>query len=464
MLKKELAETIPTIDTSLIEIIKISDSLKNEIRDFLDISQIDIPTIVFTGSDTELATVFENLNRGGKKLSKYQVFAAQWYKYNVLLSGEYYNLELLERTINWYEILENERGIEIENFNPDLMRENSEINIAELCFSFGKIIIEETPVFWNNSTDDTANEIGYSTMAIILGVKNKDLSSIIDKKNREFFKDANLIEGVIKSAITIYKDLNKYFKKYLHNPGDIDSFRYSLGTNFQILSYFASLWNTRYDLNLTSLTLQTKHSSAKDYDRIKKHLLKWYVYDTVEGNWSGSGDSKLDQIAIEFNNKYLNDISSENLNNSLMKWYDEQLQKKSINFEPVAKMLYTINASFDSNLYNSAEYDLEHVIPRKLISKASSQALISGGTLGNLMFLEKNVNRGKKEQFMYDYVNDDISDIKEEFIDLNFYPQKKSLIDVKIEIEKNTNDFSNTQAIIKNRGNSIINALVKNLG
>lgn len=464
-LLENLSDLSTAINNNMREILDIQDDLSSLIKDYLDISQIDIPTIIFTGSDTELATVFENLNRGGKKLSKYQVFAAQWYKYEVTLSIDLpNNIELLNRTITWYEKLEDDRGIEIENFDPDKMRDEAKINIAELCFVFGQMILENTPVFWKGAKDDTANEIGYSTMAIILGIKNKDLSTIIAEANLPLFNNPKLLEETIKSVLTIYRDINALFQNYLHTPGNLTDFKHALGTNFQILSFFASLWNARYELNPSRTSLQTKRGSNKDCNLIKSNLLKWYISDIIEGYWSGTGDSKLDLVAIEKNNKYLNTVPTENINNSLKKWYDEQLQKRSINFEATAKMLYTINASFDSTSYTGTNYDLEHVIPKKLINQITSKALISGGTLGNLMFLDSSTNRAKKEQFLYNYVNDDAYELKKEFIDLNFYPSKKSLINAKIELEAKGNDYSNTQSLIKTRGNDIINSLVKNLG
>lgn len=463
-LKENLVGIEKIVTRHLEGIMNIRDNLVNTLKSYLDIAQIDIPTIVFTGSDTELATVFENLNRGGKKLSKYQVFAAQWYKYEITLSDSPCNKEILDRTISWYESLENERGIEIENFDPDKMREDARINIAELCFAFGQMILDVMPVFWSNDTVDTANEIGYSTMAIILGIKNKDLSTIIEEKNRILFEKPELIEAIIDSALIIYKDINNVFQKYLHMPNEPTNFKNSLGTNFQILSFFAALWNARKEVNKSRLTLQSIPNSSREYDFIRNNLLKWYIYDIVEGNWSGSGDSKLDQIAIGKINKYLHEVASEQLSNSLMKWYDNQLQKRSINFEPIAKMIYTINASFDSNWYGASKCDLEHVIPRKLIQKTANNVIISGGTLGNLMFLDSSINRAKKEKFMYTYINNDAFKVNQEFIDLHFYPQKKNLIAVKIELESTGNDYSNTQAVIKNRGNDIITALVKQLG
>ncbi|MGV3085277.1 DUF262 domain-containing protein [Enterococcus dispar] len=464
-LKSDFETENINFDDKVIEILKIQDKIINEVDGYLNIYEIDIPTIVFTGSDTELATVFENLNRGGKKLSKYQVFAAQWYKYSVELSDKNYARMLLEKTIGWYEALVEERGIEIENFDPKDMKENAEINIAELCFAFGKMILETVPVFWNLKNDDLANEIGYSTMAIMLKIRNKDLSTIISEENRRLFDDPEMLEALLHSSLEIYKDINKLFQKYLHVPGDQNNFQYSIGSNFQILSFFAAFWQKRYSLDKKCRKLQTNSRSKKESRVIRKNLIKWYIYDILEGNWSGSGDSKLDQIAIENNNKYLKTVSADMLNDSMQKWYEEQLQKRSINFEPVAKMLYTIYASFNSNLYESEKFDLEHVIPKKLINKIPNSYTISGGTLGNLMFLNSSINRGKKELFIYDFIDDSVFTVNLNLIgNRDCYPSESQLRDVQIEIEKQGNDYSNTQSVIKNRGNSIINSLVANLG
>ena len=257
-LKEKLPELTDTINEHHEQILEYSFTITKSIQNYLDVSKIEIPTIYFTGSDTELATVFENLNRGGKKLSKYQVFAAQWHKYEVDLSDKPYNQELLKRTISWYEFLEKERAIEIENFDPDKMIEDRKINVAELCFSFGKMILDTMPVFWDKNNDDTANEIGYSSMAIILGIRNKELSDIIADENKTLFCDSNIIEQIIDNALNIYKDINVYFQHYLHTPGDLNNFKYSLGSNFQILSFFGALWTTRFDLNKHRKTVQTK--------------------------------------------------------------------------------------------------------------------------------------------------------------------------------------------------------------
>jgi len=120
----------------------ITNKLFNKIDNHLNVNNLPIPTITFTGEVEELATVFENLNRGGKKLSKYQVFAAQWSKHEIILSNDNINKRILEITIKRYEDLIESRNVEINNFSRDDMMENKTINIAEFCYSLGYLILE----------------------------------------------------------------------------------------------------------------------------------------------------------------------------------------------------------------------------------------------------------------------------------------------------------------------------------
>ncbi|MGT2341328.1 hypothetical protein ACVPOQ_10725 [Staphylococcus aureus] len=62
----------------------------------LDISNVRIPCIFFEEKTDELAEVFQRLNSGGKKLSKYQVFAAHWDRYEVELGDLKYSDERLK--------------------------------------------------------------------------------------------------------------------------------------------------------------------------------------------------------------------------------------------------------------------------------------------------------------------------------------------------------------------------------
>ena len=109
------------IASVMLDLVEIFESLKDTIDNYLDISQLSIPTITFTGEETQLATVFENLNRGGVKLSKYQVFAAQWSQYIIKLSEKENNKKLLNKTIEMYDKLTEDRDIKGTSNNYQLI-------------------------------------------------------------------------------------------------------------------------------------------------------------------------------------------------------------------------------------------------------------------------------------------------------------------------------------------------------
>lgn len=127
----------------------------------------------FDGDESELAEVFENLNRGGQKLTKYQVFSAQWSSTQVHLVKCLNSLRIMNSIIDKYNALNDQRKIEIKDFDEKELRSSNMINLAELCYALGKIIIETTEVFWGNVkfSEDLANELGYSWFGAILGVK-----------------------------------------------------------------------------------------------------------------------------------------------------------------------------------------------------------------------------------------------------------------------------------------------------
>ena len=54
-------------------------------KDEISIAYLNIPAIIFDGETSELPEIFQMLNTGGTKLTKYEVFSSSWS--NVLLSN-----------------------------------------------------------------------------------------------------------------------------------------------------------------------------------------------------------------------------------------------------------------------------------------------------------------------------------------------------------------------------------------
>jgi Protein of unknown function DUF262. len=461
ILKTELEEYPTIIEDEWKRLSEIHDIIIKTLNSFLDIDKIKIPTIEFTGRVSDLATVFENLNRGGKKLSKYQVFAAQWSKYILKLSDLNYNREILRLTIQRYNDLTVKREIEIEDYDEDKMLADKEVNMAEFCYAYGKLISKEMPVFWDEDNEDQCNQIGYSTLAIVFAKSNKDLHELID--HFETLNSPGLIENLVIQTLGIFHDINSVFRNRFELPGALENnyFGGSVGTDFQLLSFFGSLWNIKYGNIKENKQLTPKPKHRLDYERVEKNLLVYYIFDVVSSKWGGSGDTKLDKIVLENEDPYKYSLSKDKFEAQLLNWHDDIVQKNSLNFEKVSRMLYTVLCSFYKNNFDQKKYDCEHIIPKSHLKKINNFT-IPGGSIGNLMYLDINNNRAKGDLSLYDQLKPG-QKIDGDYFSFQDYPSKEQFENIRRELQSNSNDYSTVVSTIKNRGKDIINDLIYKL-
>lgn len=430
-------------------------------KEYLDINEIVIPCIEFIGDQSELAEVFENLNRGGKKLSKYQVFAAQWSNSQISLGREVNSTNVLDRVIERYTRLNETRQIEIKDFDENSMRNERNINLSELCYALGVLIVEELSVFFGKGgkdNEDLANEIGYSTMGILMSVPNNQLHKVINKE--EFFVEPQVVEDLMAKTLDVYRSINSNFEKYLIMPGNNTKFQSKEKTNFQIMSYFASLWITRFEIDFDNRNIKTNSNYRSKYNDIINNFIKYYIFDIVNSNWRGSGDSSLNAIYIQRNNKYATTLEKDKLSANLFEWYDEVLSKSSIRLEGVSKTLLTIHNSFNRNYYSADKYDFEHIVAQKKLRPLYKEHGIPGGSLGNIMFMDQSVNRSKKDDNLYTARKEGYK-VDEEYLKMVDYPGEIRLS--KIENDLNIKESQSTKELIKSRGQGILNSLIDNI-
>ncbi|TFB19576.1 DUF262 domain-containing protein [Filobacillus milosensis] len=454
---------IGDLDPSL-KLIDLQGEIEDTVNKTVNIKDLDIPCIEFEGDESELAEVFQNLNTGGKKLTKYQVFAAQWSKYQIQLNDSKYNAMLLNEVIDRYkDLLANRRDISIEGFDVEEMENSKTINLSELCYALGKIITDLSPVFWskNKGNEELANEIGYSTIGIVLGVSNNKLHEIINYK--EFFDDPNTIEEMVSQILSIFNELNNYFGRYLSHPGTTKIvYENKAITNFQVLSFFASLWSIKIDVDNEFNTISQKNNYRRSYDSAKKNFIHYLVRDVVVSRWSGTGDRKLNDIYINKNNRYKNKISKKSFEFELSQWLNEDLANSSIQFNNVSKLILTVAYSNNSHDFESSNYHLEHVIPKYYLKEKYklTNPVIPAGNLGNMMFLSDSVNTSKRQLTLYEVIQEGHA-IKDKFIDLSYYPSEQRINKVIQELEKN--NTHDALQLIKDRATSIINKLIDSL-
>lgn len=457
----QISGPIPGIESLERYITNLQSKIINFSKEYLDINEIVIPCIEFIGDQSELAEVFENLNRGGKKLSKYQVFAAQWSNSEIMLAKEKNSANVLDRVIERYTKLNETRQIEIKDFDENLMRNERKINLSELCYAIGVLIVEELSVFFGKDgkdKEDLANEIGYSTMGILMNVPNNQLHKVINKE--DFFVEPQVVEELIGKTLDVYKNINSNFEKYLVMPGNTTKFQSKEKTSFQIMSFFAALWITRFEVDFDEKSIKTNSNYRSKYNDIINNFIKYYILDIVNRNWRGSGDSSLNAIYIQKNNKYATTLERDKLSANLFEWYDETLNKSSIRLEGVSKTLLTIHNSFNRNYYSADKYDFEHIVAQKKLRTLYKEHEIPGGSLGNIMFMDQGVNRSKKDDNLYTAKKEGYK-IDEDYLKMVDYPSENRLS--KIENDLNTKESKSTKEFIRSRGQAILNSLIDNI-
>lgn len=468
-LAKNIVNKFPALDDIDIrdEINQIQYDVILHFNNQLDISNVKIPCIFFEGEETELAEVFQRLNSGGKKISKYQVFAAHWDRYDIELGDKPISNQILFNVVERYEKLNSERGVLIENFDSKEMENSKIINLAELCYGLGKIIADELYAFFDKSTEDICNELGFQTMLIVFDIPTNKMNELPNKY--KYLKNKNNIEELFSNILKIYKIINNKFKESFsmvvssrQNKYETKSF-----TRLQIMSFFSSLWIASYNIELNeqknSFNIVPKKSSKKKQKEILSNIVIYAIYDVIRKYWSGTGDRKLMDIYISHNNRYLKNLPKEVFRNELLRWNDENTNKPSINIQSDEKMIITFIANQYRSFYSSLNdnLDYEHIFSRKLYNKHKNNAYIPAGSLGNIMLLDAGTNRRKKEKFLYSLIDIDNTKVKgtlENYIEYSFYPEKR-IIDA-VEIELLNDKYDMLIQMIKNRGDKLIEEVV----
>jgi len=447
------------------ELTRLQGELISDVKSYLNIDNVDIPYIEFLGDETQLAEVFSNLNRGGKKLTKYQVFAAQWYGYTVKLSEGPASQELLDNVIHRYDSLISDRELEIVDYDPLQMQEDREINLSEFCGALGSLIVSKNPALFfgkSSETGELKNVVGFTSAAIALKVDNRKLHELVNKA--DLLKDEQFVERLTNEVLNIYKDINDTLKQKLRKPGVNDAYESSAISDFQVISMFASLWTIKYrNLSDVQVLEPTSHYMV-NYDKARRNFIFYLLFDAVTGYWSGTGDSKIAQIYVDGGeNRYLRSLDRQRLENALIEWHSDEVERPSINIGKVQKLIVAVFTSYYACTLNEQRYEYEHILTRRgFLDQFYKRYKIPGGAIGNIMFLDLPSNRGKGLKTLYEYEKEGQS-YCQTYLERALYPTKDELEEAKSGLESALVNPAPAIRLISSRGSSLINSLLNNM-
>ncbi len=384
---------------------KILSPLIKQIVDEVDnIGAIKIPCILYKGSDENLPTIFEKLNSTGTKLSRFQIFAANWV--DKLIPNA--QVEIKKLIFEEYSERQTTGNIMIEHFQEsesEFLKQD--LNLYEYLLGLGKLLESKYPYLFAGKGDS----IGFTlSSACLQGSIRKiiNLATIFT----DTFDYSGFQAALFDSGKIVFSELNPYITLRINKLDKLSKEKPSLyHSDYQIISFIAKVFRDKYHLDTFKEKPEWK-STKKWALQIPYH----YLYDQLENNWRGSGDKRIEDM-LE-GDRYHTKISQESWATTLDKWFKEKgLTKKQTGRTKIDDVdllflnyIYTYTYSHH-DVKGTNEFHLEHLIAVKVLSDyiSKNKGKVEGlpiSAVSNLCYLDGELNKAKKQKTIYQYIKD----------------------------------------------------------
>lgn len=403
-------------------------AVQGKIDDYLKVEDIQIPIIRYTGDEGNIAQVFENLNKGGVQLTKFEIFAAAWTHTQIVLGSTELQSEILENVKKFYLTKQDraeEFGFKLDGFSEDDLTNSRTINLFELGVGLGMLVQRRIPSLVIDN-EKNINEIGFGLLGISANINPRFLGEIPNK----MIQIQEDIQITLEKADKISNKLSSIFDKLIGQNTKQDNngleYQRSLTTTYKTLSYFASLWDVK--------------EGSEDERNIIKNIPAYYVRDSIDGLWGNTGDDRLyGYYSSQGERTYIEVPNKEEFKSRFKAWVKDDNTRPE-QFSPAVKALATIHANLTylSDFVNSGEpLQFEHIYPKSRI---------------------RSVDTGKKVKTLYEV---DDSDKYKKVIEESVYPSTDDFEVAFRSLEENNFGIIN-QRILK-RSYKVADAIVNKL-
>lgn len=394
------------------EFIEAAQIVVHEIRNGWNLSDKAIPVLIYDGPRQTLADVFQSLNTGGKPLSIYDILNALWER-DVTLEPR---KEIREAVAARYKSLEDE-GYTVED------RGERGFNLYEYLLGLGKYVITGKAVkdagFLFPDTkrgQDQADSVIFAVASVVYGLRWSEMADLPSKfpmhgdsiDFRGFEKALLDSIGFVRDALSPYVDF-----EFKGTRGG------NAHTELQLASFIARAIVGKYDPS----TWTARPGWAAESRKLKRNLPRYYLYDAIRSNWSGSGDSRLFNMVWSsegggLSSHYLQPLSDIVVESALTEYFDASLRtlaKDRKSPSPTDRLIlkYAYRDTLKMKHFKTPA-DIEHLMPVTLLQALIEAAHDNDGwpinSIGNYAVLDKKTNREKHGTPLAEYVSQNPSE------------------------------------------------------
>ncbi len=401
-------------DAAALELVEfLGNSVLKKINEKVDlIGTSQLPIIVYTGSEENVPEIFERINSQGIKLSKYETFAATWNGIGAVIS----NADIKEAITAKYAKL-TDAGYTVSGID-DLGQGDDNYNLFEYLFGLGKILSTKHQYLFPESGEaDELVSSAFVMATVAYGLKISQMSKLATAL-RTLNNGGNIDLAAFESALlTSCADVEKKLVKYVRIGlnSTPDSKRFLPHSENQIYSLIIRYMIEKFDYD-HNWALRTDSKSAD----LLNNIPMYYLLDVLNGEWAGSGDTRLwnvvwqaeDDGAITRSPHYLVHPTKETWDLVLDNWHGKELGKLqfkrtsiSADSKLLMKYLYSeiVTVADDASL----TFHIEHLWSVKVLTDLIQASVTKEGwpisAIGNLSILTNSVNTKKLEKMLGDF-------------------------------------------------------------
>ena len=396
----------PSLDAMALnnELTEKIENFFNSLRDKLNINDVTIPIILFSGDRSLLPEIFERLNSQGIALSKYQIYAATW---DEVCSVN--NAEIISAISQFYARRLEDSSLEIENIDENGTPD--ELTLFDYLTGLGTVLTNRFPtLFEENWADKIAFKI--ANMAHKLNpAQMPELPLSFIKDGGAKIQTENFTSAVIKICDEVNDALKGRLSLRLNNSQEAE---FSGHTEFQIATIITRLLIEDFE----SPTWAPISHPANRPKRLQM-IRRWYLIDRIRNMWGNAGDSQSFRQVWTSNeqNEYipnpetLTKSSSEELNRAFESWFQDEIMRKdrtrtSVNRETKLVLRYFYYSRLSVHDEDERVFHLDHLVPVSWWKKFLGNFENAGApinSIGNLCLMIDSDNADKKKKLPFEW-------------------------------------------------------------
>ncbi len=385
-----------------------NDSLyRQQVQTFLDslqktsdIGKVEVPVIIYAGPSSELPTVFVLLNTQGIKLSRYDIYAAQWLDYRYRVA----NSDIIDAIWRMYGTLEDEGlNLDVSADTPDaISRLERPYTLFEYLFGLGQCLTRDFPQFFKPVKVDTPSPVGFNLMSACIGsgVADKDVRNLpheihgLDMSQLEacLLESVDFVNRVMQPILGIQRS-GQVKNPYFH-------------ADLQLVSIIAAAFRVRYNSN----DLSELEGWSEKRSRLFQQIPMYYLFDILSESWRGAGDNRL--VEVLTSERYLQFPPTDRTwDQALSVWYRNHVNTRhhaqsyiKDDFPEYLLLRYVLK----QRLQGVQTYHIQHIVPvSRLVSPPSHYHEFYGpiNSIGNLALVGEEEYTEFNDTTFVEYLN-----------------------------------------------------------